>query len=134
MKDKIHHLVNRERRKHGVPTVRWNPQMTQLAQSQANHCAKVGYMVHSNRFAFQGGEALCGGSGYFSPETIVAGWMGSPSHREYILSLLVKQVGIGVARRNGKMFVAWAFSSIDPNKQSTMTKIITRLKSYFIAN
>lgn len=86
--------------------------MARLAQSQANYCAKVSRMVHSKRYAFQGGENLCGGKGNFSARTVVNSWMNSKKgHREYLLSYDVKKAGVGIAKRNGKMFVAWAFSS-----------------------
>ena len=86
--------------------------MASLAQSQANYCARIGHMVHSDRYAFQGGENLCGGRGKFSPRTTVNSWLRSKAgHREYLLSPEVKKAGVGTARQNGKMFVAWAFSS-----------------------
>ena len=90
--------------------------MARLAQSQADYCAKVGRMVHSNRYAFQGGENLCGGKGTFSPRTIVNTWLKSKAgHREYLLSPRVTKAGVGIAKRNGKMFVAWAFSDEPPS-------------------
>ena len=89
--------------------------MARLAQSQADYCAKVGCMVHSPRFAFQGGENLCGGTGHFSPRQTVNSWLGSPKHCEYLLSPRVTKSGIGIAMRNGKMFVAWAFSDKSPS-------------------
>ena len=90
--------------------------MARFAQSQADYCAKVGRMVHSNRFAFQGGENLCGGKGSFSPQTIVNTWLKSKAgHREYLLSSRVTKAGVGIAKRDGKMFVAWAFSDEPPS-------------------
>jgi hypothetical protein len=90
--------------------------MARLAQSQANYCAKVGRLVHSNRFAFQGGENLAQGGNKFSPRDIVNCWLKSKAgHREYILSPRVTKSGVGIARRNGKTFVAWAFSDAPPS-------------------
>ena len=134
MKTRIHNLVNRERTKQGIPAVRWSSLMTRLAQSQANYCARIGYCKHSNRLAFAGGENLCGGRGNFPAEIIVATWMHSPEHKEYLLSRDVKQVGTGVARRNGKMFVAWAFSSVDPNEKGIITRIIAAVISWLLGN
>lgn len=109
---KIHDLINKERRRRHLPHVYWSREMARLAQSQADYCAKVGRMVHSNRYAFQGGENLFGGKGNFSPRTVVNTWLKSKAgHREYLLSYNVKKAGVGIAKRNGKMFVAWAFSS-----------------------
>lgn len=94
----------------------WSREMARLAQSQADYCASVGRMVHSDRYAFQGGENLCGGKGNFSPRTIVNSWLSSKAgHREYMLSPRVTKAGVGTARRNGKMFVAWAFSDASPS-------------------
>lgn len=110
-RSEVHHLVNKERTRRGLPRVRWSREMARLAQSQANYCARVGHMVHSNRCAFKGGENLVGGQGSFTAKEVVKSWMHSKAgHREYLLSPRVRRVGIGVAKRHGKMFVAWAFS------------------------
>jgi len=108
----IHDLINKERKQRHLSHVYWSREMAKLAQSQANYCARVGHMVHSNRYAFQGGENLCGGKGRFSAQTTVNTWLKSKAgHREYLLSARVTKAGVGIAKRNGKMFVAWAFSS-----------------------
>lgn len=108
----VHDLINKERKRRHLPRVYWSREMARLAQSQANYCAKVGRMVHSKRYAFQGGENLCGGKGNFPPKTIVNKWLKSKKgHREDLLSPMVTKAGVGIAERNGKMFVAWAFSS-----------------------
>jgi len=115
MMSNVYDIIKAERRKRGMSSMYWSKEMARLAQSQANYCAKVGHMVHSNRFAFQGGENLCGGRGSFSPRTVVNAWLRSKAgHREYLLSPRVTKSGVGIARRNGKMFVAWAFSSDPP--------------------
>ncbi len=112
---KTHDLINKERRRRRLPHTYWSREMARLAQSQANYCAKVGHMVHSNRYAFQGGENLAQGGGHFSPQAIVSCWMHSKKgHREYLLSSRVTKSGIGIARRNGKTFAAWAFSDSPP--------------------
>ena len=71
----VHNLINKERHKRGLLHVYWSREMYRLAKNQANYCAKVGRLVHSDRFAFQGGENLCGGKGNFPPKTIVGTWM-----------------------------------------------------------
>lgn len=116
MSNKIYDLVKEERRKRGLPNIYWSREMARLAQSQANYCAKVGHMVHSNRHAFQGGELLCGGSGDFSPRQVVNSWLNSKAgHREYMLSPRISKAGVGTARRNGRTFVAFAFSENAPS-------------------
>ncbi len=90
--------------------------MTRLAQSQANYCAKVGHMVHSNRFAFQGGENLAEGGKRFPTKAVVNCWLNShQGHREYLLSPRVEKAGVGIAKGHGKTFVAWAFSDSPPS-------------------
>lgn len=89
--------------------------MARLAQSQANYCAKVGRLIHSNRFAFQGGENLAEGGGNFPPRAIVNCWLKSKAgHREYLLSSRVRKAGIGISKSKGKTYVAWAFSDGPP--------------------
>jgi len=113
---KVHNLINYERKKRGVPHVYWSREMARLAQSQANYCARVGHLVHSKRFAFQGGENLAEGGRRFSPRAIVDCWLGSKAgHREYLLSPRVRKAGVGVAKAKGKTFVAWAFSDAPPS-------------------
>lgn len=118
MANKVHDIINRERKKRGLPHISWSKELARLAQKQANYCAKVGRKVHSGRPAFYGGENLSGGKGDFSPRSIVNSWLKSQlGHREYLLSPEVTRAGVGTARRNGKMFVAWTFGrSIDEGR------------------
>ena len=51
--------------------------MAKLAQLQANYCAKVGRLVHSNRYAYRGGENLAEGGGNSPPRAIVNTWLRS---------------------------------------------------------
>ena len=100
---KVHDLINQERQKRGIHTVYWSREMARLAQSQANYCAKVGRLIHSNRYAFQGGENLAGGKGNLSPRTIVNIWLRSKKgHREYLLSSRVRKAGVGISKSKGK--------------------------------
>lgn len=112
----VHDLINNERKKRGISNVYWSRQMARLAQSQAEYCAKVGHLVHSRRYAFQGGENLAQGGYYFSPRSIVNCWLRSKAgHREYLLSHRVRKAGVGIAKSKGKTFVAWAFSDQAPS-------------------
>jgi len=109
---KVHDLINKERAKRHLPHIYWSKEMARLAQSQADYCAQKGRMIHSHRYAFQGGENLAQGGPHFPPHTIVSCWMHSKAgHREYLLSSMAKKAGVGIAKRHGKTFVAWAFSS-----------------------
>jgi hypothetical protein len=112
----VHNLINKERHKRGLPHVYWSREMYRLAKNQANYCAKVGRLVHSKRFAFRGGENLCGGKGKFSPRTIVATWMRSKAgHREYLLSPRVRKAAIAIATSKRGTYAAWAFSDKSPD-------------------
>jgi len=107
----VHKLINEERRKRGVPPVRWNQSLYHLAKQQADYCAKVGRLVHSNRFAFQGGENLCGGKGNMSPKIIVSTWLGSKAgHREYLLSPRAKSGAVAISKSRHGTYCAWSFS------------------------
>jgi len=82
-----------------------------LAKQQANYCARIGRLVHSNRFALQGGENLCGGKGSMSPRTIVRCWMRSKAgHREWLLDPRVKVAGVAISKSRRGTYAAWAFS------------------------
>lgn len=105
-----HRLINRERRKRGIPPVRWSREMYRLAKDQAHYCARRGEMVHSGRCALQGGENLCGGEGHYSPRSFVRIWLRSPRHREWMLSPKVKTVAVGIASSKKGMYAAWSFT------------------------
>jgi len=116
MANNVHDIVKGERKKRGMPIFYWSREMARLAQSQADYCARIGRMVHSSRYAFQGGENLAQGGGNFTPRAIVNCWLGSKAgHREYLLSPRVRKAGVGIAKRNGKTFAAWAFSDAPPS-------------------
>ena len=107
----VHKLINEERKKRGIPPVRWNQELYYLAKQQANYCAKVGKLVHSDRFAFDGGENLCGGKGNITPKSIVNTWLKSKAgHREYLLSPRVKSAAVAISKSRHGTYCAWSFS------------------------
>lgn len=115
---KAHRLINRERHKRGLRHVYWSKEMYRLAKSQASYCAKVGKLIHSNRFAFEGGENLCGGKGNFPPETIVKTWMHSKAgHRENLLSPRAIKAAVAIVTSKRGTYAAWSFSAQAPNSQ-----------------
>ena len=116
MGNNVHDIIKAERRKRGIPGFYWSREMARLAQYQADYCAKIGRLEHSERYAFEGGENLAQGGRNFPPRAVVSCWMRSKAgHREYLLSSRVTKAGVGIARRNGKTFVAWAFSDAPPS-------------------
>jgi len=111
----IHDAINEVRMREGVSWICWSNEMVRLAQDQANYCAKVGRLVHSDRPAFWGGEDLMQGHWKSSPWDVVNCWICSRRHQEYLLSPVVKKAGVGVAYARGQMYVAWAFSDKPPS-------------------
>lgn len=126
---RIHKAVNRERRKRRIHPVYWSVNLAKLALNQAKYCAKIGRMVHSKRYAFQGGENLFMTTGRLKPMSAVRGWLRSKKgHREYLLSNRVTQAGVGIAKSRGKTYVAWAFSDGFPMQSlKPITKKIRKI-------
>lgn len=143
----VHRLINGERKKRGIPTVRWNQRLYCLAKQQADYCAKVGRLVHSNRFAFQGGENLCGGKGDMTPRMIVNTWLKSKAgHREYLLSPRVKSAAVAISKSRHGTYCAWSFSDrpveqahhhktpkgkVHPRRKSLLDKVFVALRRFW---
>jgi len=106
----VHRLINEERKRRGLPWVRWSQEMYLLAKDQANKMAKAGRLFHSNRFALQGGECICGGKGHHSPKDFVRSWMKSSRHRAWLLDPRVKTAGVAISSSRHGTYAAWAFS------------------------
>jgi uncharacterized protein YkwD len=140
----VHRLINGERKKRGIPPVRWNQELYYLAKQQADYCAKVGRLVHSKRFAFDGGENLCGGKGNITPRMIVKTWLKSKAgHREYLLSPQVKSAGVAISKSRRGTYCAWSFSDkpvgqahhdptrrkrVHPRRAALLRKVILALR------
>ncbi len=113
--NRVYDLLKLERQKRGLPNIYWSDEMARLARSQAEYCAKVGRLVHSNRFAYRGGECLWGGRGDLDPMDAIQAWLRSKAgHREYVLSPRTRKAGIGISRHGGFTCVAFAFSDEAP--------------------
>lgn len=113
-----HNLINSERRKRKLSHVFWSREMYRYAKEQAGYCARVGKLVHSHRYAFQGGENLWGGRGNIrvSPRIIVNTWLNSKAgHREYLLSSRVTKAAVAIVKSKRGAYAAWAFSDEPPS-------------------
>lgn len=100
-------LVNDERARRGLPSMRPNALVTAAATAHAADMASVPYFGHiapdgsdtSDRLEREGfawrtwGEAI--GAGYITPEPLFDAWMNSPDHRAHILSAN-PYIGVGV--------------------------------------
>ncbi len=105
-------LINRERRRRGIPALRTNRLLAKAAGKHSRDMVKRGYFDHTSpsgtdpgdRTAAAGysastwGENIAWGSGSLAtPRSIVKAWMNSAGHRENILRRSFKDSGMGVA-------------------------------------
>jgi hypothetical protein len=107
------YLVNLERRKAGLPPLRWNEELTQSARKFAADVIAhqpVGYCGHtdsegrtpSERMRLAGftkleASAENSACGYTTPEASVRIWMNSDAHRKNLLDSRLREIGIGAA-------------------------------------
>ncbi len=114
-------LTNAARDQAGLAPLTLSPQLTVAAQGYSQVLASGGCFEHTcgpvpnlaDRDAAAGylgwtilGENLAGG--FTTPETVVAGWMASPTHRANILSVSYTDIGIGVTGGNSNFGTCWA--------------------------
>jgi uncharacterized protein YkwD len=104
--------INRERAAAKLPDLAWNEQLATKAQAWADRMAGTNQLAHSNLVQGVGGgwshlgeNVGCGGA----VNEVHSGFMGSKTHRDAILGREFTSVGIGVAERNGKIWVAQVF-------------------------
>lgn len=105
-KDKIYSLINAERKKAGLNELTINPLLEQSAKAKAEDMITKNYWAHNGPngetpwqfFKDAGyvytysGENLA--MKYITEETVVQGWMNSPTHRANILKPEFKDMGI----------------------------------------
>lgn len=101
--------VNRERAAVRLPPFRRHPRLDDAAQAHANDMLARRYYAHDTPEgrtvmdreqargypATQAGENIA--RGQFSVEEVMDGWMGSPIHREHLLSPVLNEIGFGLA-------------------------------------
>jgi uncharacterized protein YkwD len=105
-------LVNRERRKRGIPGLRSSRRLAKAAAKHSRDMVKRGYFDHVSpggkdpgyRISAAGyrasawGENIAWGSGDLAtPKSIVRAWMKSEGHRENILRRVFRDSGMGLA-------------------------------------
>ena len=111
-------LVNAERARYGLPALKVNPQLVQLARLKAKDMVENNYFSHtsptygspfemmrkSNVTYLYAGENLAGAS---TVEAAHQALMNSPGHRANILNPSFKEIGIAVVPGSvyGKIFV-----------------------------
>jgi uncharacterized protein YkwD len=100
-------LVNAERAAAGCPAVALEARLSAAAQAHSDDMAGNNFMDHQGSDGSQVGDrARAAGydwrgigenvaAGYVAPEELVAGWMGSPGHRDIILTCDYVDAGVG---------------------------------------
>lgn len=110
----IIYLINLERRQAGLPPLRWNRELTISARTFAQDVIlhqPAGYCDHIDSQGRTPGErmraagfvrldawaenAVCNAT---SPEAAVHAWMQSPAHRDNLLNVRLREIGVGFAR------------------------------------
>jgi uncharacterized protein YkwD len=114
-------LTNTERGKAGLAALSLNPKLTLAAQGYSQVLASGTCFEHTcgpvpnftDRDVAAGyvgwtalGENLAGG--FMTPDSVVAGWMGSATHRANILSANFTDIGIGVSSGSSQFGMCWA--------------------------
>ena len=105
-------LINDERAKRGLPELGWDDNAAAKAQAWAEQLAATKTLAHSRLTdGISGGWSALGENVGFntSVDGVHGGFMGSPKHREAILSGSYSAVGVGVAENGGLVYVVQVF-------------------------
>lgn len=108
--DEIVELTNKEREANGLRALRHNKNLDKSAEMKALHMDKYNYWSHyapdgttpwyffheANYDYIHAGENLA--KGYKCSDSIVRGWMDSPTHRANILSTDFEEIGVAVGK------------------------------------
>lgn len=105
--EQVVELTNQERRKNGLPDLKWDPSLSKMAQVKANDMEQNNYFSHdspTHGSPFDqmekmdidysaAGENIAVGQD--SPQQVVNDWMNSEGHRKNILNPEYTHIGIG---------------------------------------
>ncbi|MDU1321817.1 CAP domain-containing protein [Clostridium sporogenes] len=120
-------LVNAERAKAGLPALKANTELSNVARLKSQDMIDKKYFSHTSptygspfdmmkKFGIKysaAGENIA--SGYPTAKAVVDGWMNSPGHRANILSKSFTEIGVGLAKSsNGTCY--WTQMFINPGK------------------
>ena len=104
---KVFDLINQEREKYGYSPLVWDSALADVARAHSADMLRRGFFDHINpdgqrpaerkwaagiTFKFSA-ESIA--RGHRSPEEVVNAWMGSPTHRDTILSDMAVSMGVG---------------------------------------
>jgi uncharacterized protein YkwD len=114
-------LLNAERRRHGLRSLRLNQRLSRAARRHSEDMARHRYFDHNSRNGssfvdrirrtgylngarrWKVAENIAWGTNWLaSPRAIMKAWMNSPGHRANILEGGYREIGIGVATGSGR--------------------------------
>jgi uncharacterized protein YkwD len=135
--DDLAEVVSQYRREHGLSAVKTDPQLTALAERQAQAMAASGIMDHSVAGSFSSrisglhlgiaAENIATGSKTW-PETFRM-WQNSPGHNANLLLARADSVGVAVARNEQTRYKTfWALVIAEKSPKKKEPKVATQEK------
>ncbi|HOA73877.1 MAG TPA: CAP domain-containing protein [Phycisphaerae bacterium] len=124
--EQVLRLINERRTRIGLNELTLNPVLTRVAEDYCVEMIEKGFFAHENPYTGEGpgeraykadyvfvqvGENLA--AGQETAEQVVSEWMASPEHREIILGIHWREIGIGV-RLGGEYNVYWVLEFGNP--------------------
>jgi hypothetical protein len=124
-------MVSKYRREHGLSAVKFDPELTKVAERQAKAMADSGIMDHSVSGSFA--SRISGAHTGAAAENIAAGtktwsdtlrmWENSPGHNANLLQSHADTIGVAVARNDQTRYKTfWAFVIADKSAPATNKK------------
>lgn len=121
---KVVELVNVERQKAGLPALKLDSQLSNVARLKSKDMATNNYFAHQSPTYGSAGDMLTKHGikwsawgeniayGQNTPEIVVNAWMNSPGHRANILSSNFGKIGVGyVVNSNGRPYWTQVFTN-----------------------
>ncbi|WP_313342091.1 CAP domain-containing protein [Sedimentibacter sp.] len=121
---KVVELVNVERQKAGLPALKLDSAISNVARTKSKDMAVNNYFAHQSPTYGSAGDMLTKfgikwsawgeniASGQRTPEAVVTAWMNSPGHRANILSSNFGRIGVGyVTNSNGTPYWTQVFAN-----------------------
>lgn len=124
MEREIQRRVNQIRQSRGLPALRWNAKLAQVARNHSGQMARHRFFSHTDRRGHSAVERVQDAGiafrlvaeNLFMSEYIdnpvseaIDGWMGSRGHRANILRTQVTQTGVGVVQRGDAYYLTQLF-------------------------
>jgi hypothetical protein len=124
-------MVSKYRQEHGLSAVKFDPELTKVAERQAKAMADTGVMDHSVAGSFA--SRISGVRTGMAAENIAAGtktwgdtlrmWEHSPGHNANLLQTRADTIGVAVARNDGTRYKTfWAFVIADKSTGTNKPK------------